>query len=97
MRSTGDNVVNLQEAVRNAFGRGGGSASSMDLFQRAGFCEEDAERGARMLESGRYFGFADVVTSMRVFSEAAFRRRNPRATTERIAEVIRESAKGTDS
>jgi hypothetical protein len=55
-------------------------------FQDAGFCEDDAQRGVRMLESGRYIDFADAALSLGVFESSG---RSPHATSERIAEVAR--------
>jgi hypothetical protein len=34
-------------------------------FLEVGFTEDEARRGATLMESGRYFGFADVATSLR--------------------------------
>ena len=33
-------------------------------FREAGFTEEQARRGAELMESGSYFGFVDVATSL---------------------------------
>jgi hypothetical protein len=88
----------IDEAVGRAFRRspfGRVQASSVELFRRAGFCDEDAQKGGRLLESGRYMGFADVATSMGVFNAYEFSRRNPGVTPERIAEVARALDPGT--
>ena len=45
---------------------GGGDGGEMaQHFRDAGFTDDEAKRGARMMESGRYFGFVDVATSLR--------------------------------
>ena len=36
----------------------------VELFEAAGFANEQARRGAMMLVSGRYLGFSDAATSL---------------------------------
>jgi hypothetical protein len=75
-----------------------GIAASQDHrapFLEAGFSEEAATRGARLLESGSYFGFEDVALSLlgggtfgtNAIAEAQIKAANPDVTRERIARV----------
>lgn len=57
-------------------------------FRRAGFCQEDAEQGARLMESGRYAGFEDVALSLGTF-DPIVRQRNLRVTRESIEEAAK--------
>ncbi len=50
--------------IDEALGIGGVDAATVALFDEAGFDDEQARRGAAMMASGRYFGFADVATSL---------------------------------
>lgn len=84
--------VEVSEAVTRAFGRE--PSSTLDLFKQAGFCDEDAATGAKLMESGAYFGFEDAATSMGIFDPSAFRRRNPGVSPERIRKVA-EAAEGS--
>lgn len=61
--------ADVDRAVAEAFGRevpgtGDDLRVVVQAFQEAGFPEDLAERGAAMLESGHYFGFEDVATSL---------------------------------
>lgn len=42
-----------------------GDSRLVAAFTEAGFTDEEARRGTKLLESGRYFGFADVATTLR--------------------------------
>lgn len=79
----------IDESVARLFDRV--PSTSAEYFRRAGFCEEDAQQGARLLESGYYFSFTDVATSMGIFDGHEFRRRNPDVTPERIAEAAKQA------
>ena len=50
--------------IDEALGIGGPHPSVLAVFEEAGFDEDQARRGAAMMKSGRYFGFADVATSL---------------------------------
>lgn len=54
--------ADIDRAVGAAFGHTDPSHEA--LFREAGFTEEKARLGARLMESGRYLGFEDVATSM---------------------------------
>lgn len=78
--------IEIDEAVRRAFGRPAGSGvSAVEQFKRAGFSQEDAELGAQLLESGKFFGLEDVATTMRLNDDC--RLRNPFVTSARIREA----------
>lgn len=60
------------------------------LFRDAGFEEADAERGAKLMESGAFFGFEDVATTMLTgLSDPSGRRRFPNVSAARIAEAAK--------
>lgn len=54
--------------------RGNGSIDYAAALAECGFDSGAVGRGLQMLESDRYFGFADVVTSLTVFDGAATQR-----------------------
>lgn len=55
-----------------------------EALQECGFGHADVERGLQMLESGRYFGFGDVVSSL-----GAFGRSGPAARRHTVDAVVR--------
>lgn len=79
-------------AVRAAFGHEDEipiRASAVEAFMEAGFVREDAERGARMLESGPYFGFEDVATTLVLLSQSSQSPRHFRVSNKSISEAAK--------
>lgn len=64
------------------------------LFREAGFCEEDAVRGVRLLAVDESLGFEGVASTMSSFDDE-FRRRNPYVTRQRIAEAAKKASGAT--
>lgn len=64
-----------------------GTPDSAGLLTEAGFCEEDARRGALLMESGHYADLEDVARSM--LWDPMTRGRNVTATSERVAEAVK--------
>jgi hypothetical protein len=89
----------LDDAVAAAFGQARPGSAAM--FREAGFNEEQAHLGAKLMESGAYFGFEDVATSL--MSGGPFagglgpdnRPIAPGVTAARVAEVARQHAAQT--
>lgn len=80
----------VSDAVAMAFGRAptAGVAGQVALFEEAGLCRESAEVAARGLAEGVYFSFEDAALAQTVFDGANGKpRRNPYATSQRIAET----------
>lgn len=64
--------------------------ATVEDFRAAGFDDEQARRGVMMLESGLYFGFADVATSLAGGYFPAAGGRGPSAVQQaRIVEVAK--------
>lgn len=77
----------VDRAVGDVFGRSGAADVAMvQHFREAGFSEELARQGAVLMESGRYFGFADVASSLAIGSGLSGRVA-PLVTEARIQEV----------
>lgn len=68
-QSTDRTEVDISRAVAEAFGRAPAqpTVDATQAFREAGFSEDLAERGTRMLESGKYLGFTDAATSLAAF------------------------------
>ncbi len=86
----------MDRAVAAAFGRQDAAADPRMIaaFREAGFSEDQANEGARLMESGLYFGFADVAnTIMRgpgmSFYDAGNKPIAPNVTPYSIAEVAK--------
>lgn len=59
--------ADMDAALNALFGRAapaGLRGDRLAAFREAGFDEDLAEHGARLLESGRFFGFEDVATTL---------------------------------
>lgn len=81
--------ADVDQAVALAFGRTDNPAT-LALFRDAGFDDEQARRGAKLLESGAYSGFEDVATSMVMRRlDDANRDRYPGVTQGSIAAVAK--------
>ncbi len=85
----------IDRAVARAFGRHDEAADPrmVTAFREAGFSEEQARRGAALMESGRYFGFEDVAITLSGGLGGRYDHGNrliaPNVTPARIAEVAR--------
>lgn len=61
-----DQDQTISEAVAAAFGRAPQRGNTvLEAFVAAGFDEDQARRGVKLLESGRFLDFTDVAESLR--------------------------------
>lgn len=77
----------LDRAVARAFGQD--DLELVAAFRDAGFDEDQAKQGARLMESGAFFGFEDVAVTMSSGYDNANHPVAPRVTPASIAEAVK--------
>lgn len=82
--------ADFDSVMARAFGRP--DPANVTLFREAGFDEAAAQHGAKLMESGAFFGFEDVATTMMLHPrDDANRLMHPNVTAASIAEVAKRS------